>query len=89
MSNCIICISDFNDDKPMIKLKCNHEFHYDCISKIKNNLCPLCRDKITDEELCYGNHSTLFYVGFYYKNGKCRICSKKNIKYYLDKMSRH
>jgi len=59
MSNCVICISDLNNN-PIVKLKCNHEFHYDCISKIKNNLCPLCRDKITDESLCLGNHRTLF-----------------------------
>ena len=89
MSNCVICLSNLNNQTKIIKLKCNHKFHYNCISQIKNNLCPLCRDKITEETLCNENHSNFFYSGFYYKNGTCRICSKKNIKYYLDKMSRH
>ena len=89
MSHCVICLDNIKNNQEIVKLKCNHIFHYTCLSKIKNNLCPLCRYKITDESLCLENHSNLFYSGFYYKNGKCRICSKKNIKYYLNKMTGH
>ena len=88
MFNCIICINQIKDNEHKVKLKCNHEYHYDCISNIKNNLCPLCREKITEEKICYGEHKTLFYTPYYYKNGTCRICSKKNLKYYLNTFSK-
>lgn len=40
-----------NDDCPIcmeklekcVKTQCSHYFHYDCIEKINDNLCPLCR----------------------------------------------
>lgn len=81
--NCCICISDITNEDKIITLKCNHTFHYECISKIKNNLCPLCREKITDNKICTGDHKSLFYIPYYYKNGKCRICSRKSLKSYF------
>jgi hypothetical protein len=45
---CDIC-GDLLNDKCVIKLKCNHSFHYECVMKSfqcekkKQNSCPLCR----------------------------------------------
>ncbi len=41
---CCICL-EIESEKEWASLKCNHEFHYDCINQwvlIKNN-CPICR----------------------------------------------
>jgi hypothetical protein len=45
---CSICIDNFSNNT-IIKLKCNHKFHYDCFIpwiENKNNSCPLCRNII-------------------------------------------
>lgn len=41
--NCRICLEDITENELYLNLTCNHKFHYDCISKMQNNLCPLCR----------------------------------------------
>lgn len=47
---CDIC-GDLLNDKCVIKLNCNHSFHYECVMKTfladkkKINQCPLCRRK--------------------------------------------
>lgn len=53
--NCLICGSE-KTEAYTIKLKCGHEFHYDCLLKSclalnktsykYTNRCPYCRDKI-------------------------------------------
>ena len=44
---CIICFELIQTDK--LKLKCNHDYHYDCIHnwciKYRNRFCPICRDR--------------------------------------------
>ena len=76
---CCICLENISNKK--IKLDCNHLFHYDCISKIKNNKCPLCREKIFKADLCLGNHPQgPFCTSCYYKSGKCRFCELKSFK---------
>jgi len=65
METCSICLDDIDANanaNENIKLDCNHLFHYDCISKINNNKCPLCRRKIITEEVCRENH----VIGFFY-----------------------
>ena len=48
-TQCMICLneSDYYECS-MRKLKCNHKFHYECLSKWKenNNTCPVCRESI-------------------------------------------
>lgn len=87
METCSICLDDIHantNTNKNVKLDCNHLFHYDCISKIKNNKCPLCRRKIINEEVCQENHGTnFFYFPNFKKNGNCRYCKKKSFKYYL------
>lgn len=43
----IICFELIQKDK--LKLKCNHNYHYDCIHnwciKYRNRFCPICRDR--------------------------------------------
>lgn len=69
--------------KPLeiIKLKCQHTFHLDCIYKTNKNSCPLCRQKIIDEDFCKNDHTTnFFYSSTYKKNGTCTICKKKSFR---------
>ena len=43
---CFICLN--KDDCDMIKLQCDHIFHYECAYKWlckENNSCPICRSK--------------------------------------------
>ena len=58
--NCTICISELNNDNndindindnEVVKMECNHCFHYDCIipwleMNIGNYTCPVCRESI-------------------------------------------
>ena len=49
---CSICLFDSNDleqqeQRQIIKIKCNHIFHLNCLSKWvtqNKNTCPMCRD---------------------------------------------
>jgi len=61
-------------------------FHYDCIINVTGNSCPLCRQQIISGSICKEEHSiqTYFYVPYFKKNGKCRICSGKSYKICLD-----
>jgi len=46
--NCAICLEDFKDLERVKILKCEHNFHPDCIDpwlKLYSNKCPLCRDE--------------------------------------------
>uniref|UniRef100_A0A915PC71 RING-type domain-containing protein n=1 Tax=Meloidogyne floridensis TaxID=298350 RepID=A0A915PC71_9BILA len=46
---CSICLEEFQEDKVIVKTKCNHYFHRDCISKnfkegsANFKKCPICR----------------------------------------------
>ena len=45
-NECCICLEYF--ESKIIKLDCNHLFHYKCINKWRkiNNKCPICRKPI-------------------------------------------
>ncbi len=50
-NDCSICIDNLKKGNEVIKLKCNHIFHKECIksylrSDIKNDICPYCRQNI-------------------------------------------
>lgn len=84
MNQCCICLDDINENNK-IKLKCNHEFHLNCILINNKNSCPLCRQIIIDHDYCLNNHNNnlYFYTPTIKKNGTCLICNKKSLKYYL------
>lgn len=42
--NCSICLEDMEID--LVKTKCGHIFHKDCLSRVRNDNCPLCRSSI-------------------------------------------
>ena len=47
-NECSICLEEYNRDKDIIKLKCNPEYHKECIKAwfdINKN-CPQCRKNI-------------------------------------------
>ena len=46
---CTICLMDIDKGDSIIKLKCNHYFHKDCITEYLKDFdykCPICRDEI-------------------------------------------
>lgn len=46
--DCRICLENIENDELWLNLKCNHSFHYQCLSKMKSSLCPLCREDNND-----------------------------------------
>ena len=38
--DCSICLEEL---EIYVLTECNHKFHYDCLSKMNSNICPLCR----------------------------------------------
>ena len=51
--NCPVCMEKLNGDKNISITKCNHKFCSECLIKsarIKND-CPLCRQKLTSDEV--------------------------------------
>ena len=55
-NDCMICLSNFEKNVPIQKLKCNHIFHTECINAwIKSKIlqipkCPICNIKLTKEK---------------------------------------
>lgn len=56
-SECSICYNNFDNILPVYKLKCNHEFHTDCINTWmkSSGTCPLCRNNIFNCKSCDGS----------------------------------
>jgi hypothetical protein len=44
MDQCSICYEDISANKNRVHLNCKHVFHFECIQKVNNGKCPLCRD---------------------------------------------
>ncbi|PSS01908.1 E3 ubiquitin-protein like [Actinidia chinensis var. chinensis] len=58
---CSVCLSKFEDVEILRLLpKCKHAFHIDCVDQWleKHSSCPLCRHKISAEDLAFLNYST-------------------------------
>lgn len=53
ITSCIICMDEFANEDEVCLLKCDHIYHYDCISKwlIKDATCPVCRTSIKNEKI--------------------------------------
>jgi len=46
---CLICLDTFEDEENLIKIKCNHIFHCNCIKNWlceESNKCPVCRIEV-------------------------------------------
>lgn len=56
-NTCSICLNKLNNT--CRKLKCNHIFHVECIDNwLSDNVtCPMCRDKISDENVNINNNN--------------------------------
>jgi hypothetical protein len=51
-NDCSICIDNLRKGNEVIKLKCNHIFHKECIKSYLlnyDNKCPLCRNNVLNE----------------------------------------
>lgn len=46
---CSICLDELNKDTNYCITSCNHEFHFDCLLKWKND-CPICRNGFVSSE---------------------------------------
>jgi transglutaminase/protease-like cytokinesis protein 3 len=48
-NDCLICIESFNENDEIVKIKCNHYFHCNCIKSWlcnESNKCPICRIEV-------------------------------------------
>ena len=45
MYECSICLEKINE-KNFCLTECEHLFHFSCVTKVKNGLCPLCRKEL-------------------------------------------
>lgn len=44
---CVICLGEFEEEDECAMLKkCKHTYHRECIDKVKEDSCPLCRRSI-------------------------------------------
>ena len=51
--DCLICLDTFEEDDEIIKIKCNHVFHCNCIKSWlckESNKCPVCRIEVDKGE---------------------------------------
>lgn len=50
--SCTICLEDFNDKEKLLKLKCNHIYHEQCIKTWfnKKRICPNCANSFSSIE---------------------------------------
>ena len=57
--NCVICLEDFKNREKATILPCIHLFHKNCIKSWlkKNNSCPICKFKLTRENLLRQNNN--------------------------------
>jgi hypothetical protein len=48
LDECPICLDNYQSNREVMNLDCNHVFHHDCIRLwlIENNTCPQCRENI-------------------------------------------
>jgi E3 ubiquitin-protein ligase RNF115/126 len=55
--NCPLCMEDCNLDDMLLKLKCGHGYHENCILEwLKiTNTCPICRDELLTDDPDYEN----------------------------------
>ena len=48
-ARCSVCLQSFNDEDDVIKLKCTHIYHPNCIKEwlsTSSNKCPICREEV-------------------------------------------
>ena len=67
-----ICLEELMNKT--IKLDCGHKYHYNCILKINNNSCPLCRSKILKMLIYVWGITRHSLIIIFIKNGECIIC---------------
>nr|CAD2188790.1 unnamed protein product [Meloidogyne enterolobii] len=74
---CSICLEEFQEDKGIVKTKCNHYFHWDCISEnfkggVDFKKCPICRATLelddNEDVVKLNNKLKIVDLGFKGKN---------------------
>jgi len=80
MYDCSICLDNFNNQE-IVKLDCNHIFHFDCLKNIKTNSFPNCRRKIVNDMVCRCSNVKFFYTPLFKKNVTCRFCKKNHLNF--------
>ena len=71
---CCICLQ-IESQKEWASLKCNHEFHYECINQwilLKNN-CPICKSR--QIPMCFDSHIQECHSGEFHSTDSVVHCS--------------
>lgn len=98
MEVCSICLENLKDND--IILSCKHIFHLECLIKLKQFKCPLCRKKFNIRKLlnlsesdivCFEDSINHFNCGYspYIKDGNCRFCNGKKLEYYFNNLDKN
>lgn len=45
---CAICLDEQRESAVWSKTECGHHYHHECISKVNDNRCPLCRTELEE-----------------------------------------
>ncbi|OIW05281.1 hypothetical protein TanjilG_03670 [Lupinus angustifolius] len=50
--SCIICQDEYKDEENIVVLRCDHEYHADCLKKwlLVKNVCPVCKSEALTPE---------------------------------------
>ncbi len=55
--DCCICLEELDDQSTT--LECNHKFHTNCVDKLYDKICPLCRNVISTKSDTLTSHKDL------------------------------
>lgn len=47
---CPVCLDDARKEAVWVRTECGHSYHHECLARVKDKKCPMCR-KVLEEEV--------------------------------------
>jgi len=80
-TDCPICLSSLEDGEDVcITVPCHHLFHCGCISQVRNNRCPVCRQNINSIEQVPPEDVEALVAEAYREEAGLTLFGKKRVK---------
>lgn len=86
LMECSICLDKLGLNYKT--LNCGHKFHTNCLLRLLNNKCPLCRQNIINKPVCNQDHDGYGYSPVC-RGGSCRFCYGKPLNMYLNEITKN